>query len=185
MKNNTIKYIFENKQPELRRLIIKYGLTPAKNNADLWKKVNYLIAKFKDEMLFDVAKLHPDKDLILWAYQQQQQQQQQQQRGFDMMQKSSYNQNQSNVEGDYSDACGCSSANGDEYSNACGCSSANGDDYSNCNGNPDCKCNCSSGVDGQESKTTVADKLKNNMPLVVVGSLLLVGSLILFGNRAV
>ena len=67
MKIDTIRYVYENKQPELRRLVVKYGLPPAKNSKDLWSKVNYLVAKFKSEMLKDIADIHPDKDLIIWS----------------------------------------------------------------------------------------------------------------------
>ena len=169
MQNNTIKYIFENKQPELRRLVVKYGLTPAKNKMDLWKKVNYLIAKFKDEMLFDVAKIHPDRDLIIWALQQQQQE------------TSPVTETAIAAKEISSNACGCSSADGDDYSNVCGCSSANGDEYSNCYGNPNCNCN-KSGIDGAEV-SKVVEKTKFNMPLIVVGSLLVVAGLIFLGNK--
>lgn len=182
MKNNTIKYIFENRQPELRRLIVKYGLTPARSKADLWKKVNYLVTKFKQEMLFDIAKMHPDRDLILWAAQQQQKISQPQPVLPQMPSVSSFNQEEN------SNACGCSSANGDDYSNMnCGMSAFSGDDFSNCSGNPDCSCDCKkSNVEGetQTAKVEVKSTLANNMPLIVVGSLILVGGLIFLGSKA-
>ena len=168
MQNNTIKYIFENKQPELRRLVVKYGLTPARSNNDLWKKTNYLIAKFKDEMLLDVAKIHPDRDLIVWSLQKMQEAQRQL-----PQQVSSLNSIVENNNEQVANACGCSGADGNDYSNAHGI-----DEYSNCYGNRDCNCQCQSNITGEEIKT----KIKANMPLLIIGSLLVVGGLLLYNK---
>jgi hypothetical protein len=168
MQNNTIKYIFENKQPELRRLVVKYGLTPARNKNDLWKKTNYLIAKFKDEMLLDVAKIHPDRDLIVWSIQKMQESQRQM-----PQQVSSANSIVENNSEQVANACGCSGADGNDYSNANGI-----DEYSNCYGNRDCNCQCQSNITGEEIKT----KIKANMPLLIIGSLLVVGGLLLYNK---
>lgn len=168
MKIDTIRYVFENKQPELRRLVVKYGLTPAKNQSDLWKKVNYLVAKFKDEMLRDIALIHPDKALILWAEAPQ------------GTENAPTPISESDVNPDKKPE------NKENKSGACGCSGADGVDYSYCSGNPNCNCDkgkaeTKSNADGK----SFADTMKDNMPLVIVGSLLLVGGLILFGNRQV
>jgi hypothetical protein len=169
MQNNTIKYIFENKQPELKRLVVKYGLTPARSKNDLWKKTNYLIAKFKDEMLLDVAKIHPDRDLIVWSIQKMQESQRQM-----PQQVSSVNSIVENNNEQVSNACGCSGADGNEYSNANGT-----DEYSNCYGNRDCNCQCqSSNITGGE----IVTKVKANMPLVIIGSLLVIGGLLLYNK---
>ena len=189
MEINTIRYVFGAKKPELRRLVVKYGLPPAKNEQDLWHKTNYLIAKFQKEMLKDVAYIHPDRELILWS-----------------------------TESDEPKVGKSSAANGNEesnyYGNPCNCGLG-----INCNcglgiGKKPCGCGCAStstsNVEGQNEQAVapqpqqvvgksilpeapqVVEKiqagsfqetLKNNMPLVVVGSLLLVGGLILFGNR--
>jgi hypothetical protein len=172
MQNNTIKYIFENKQPELRRLLIKYGLTPARNRNDLWKKTNYLIAKFKDEMLLDVAKIHPDRDLIVWSLQKMQESQRQLPPQVSNI--NAINENVSNIMHEQvSNACGCSGADGNDYSNANGI-----DEYSNCYGNRDCNCQCQSNISGEEIKA----KVKANMPLLLIGSLLVVGGLLLYNK---
>lgn len=171
MKINTIRYVFENKKPELRRIVVKYGLPPAKNDADLWKKTNYLVAKFQEEAMKDIALIHPDRELIIWS--------------SESKSKPSINTDlvpalepvpitvvatSSNI-----------NANGeDNYSNACGCSGANGEtEYSNCNGNKKCNCGCDSNrnysnVEGNDKKS-FSDILKENLPTVVVGGLLLVG----------
>lgn len=197
MEINTIRYVFGAKKPELRRLVVKYGLPPAKNEQDLWRKTNYLVAKFQKEMLKDIAYIHPDRELILWS-----------------------------TESDEPKVGKSSGANGNEESNYYGkpCNCGLG---INCTcglgvGKKPCGCGCAtSNVEGQTEQTTptqmmtteqnnqvggtaaslpqqvvpqvqVVEKiqagsfqetLKNNMPLVVVGSLLLVGGLILFGNR--
>ena len=173
MKINSIRYVFENKQPELRRIIVKYGLPPASNSKDLWKKVNYLVAKFKNEMLRDIAEIHPDRELIMWN---------ENQKANDkpnlpeiplnsIMQTPVENNGEAKKE-NYSSVCGCSSADG---------SCADGDNYSNCNGG-NCSCGCGnknySNVDG-----TMKEKIQNNLPLIVVGSLLAVGVLLYIGNR--
>jgi hypothetical protein len=190
MEINTIRYVFGAKKPELRRLVVKYGLPPAKNEQDLWHKTNYLIAKFQKEMLKDIAYIHPDRELILWS-----------------------------TESNEPKVSKNSSANGDEneeqsncYGNPCNCGLGIG--------KKPCGCGCAtatSNVGGQTEQVATPpqqqvggtaaslppqqqvvpqvqivekiqagsfqETLKNNMPLVVVGSLLLVGGLILFGNR--
>lgn len=156
MQNNTITYIFENRQPELKRLIVKYGLNPAKNKVDLWKKINYLVAKFKDEMLRDLAEIHPDKDLILW--------------------------NESQKE-DVKLPESTPIAIVEAKSNACGCSGANGEkEFSNCYGNPSCSCGCKNNYANVEGENE-DNKSKDNLPLLVVGSLLVISGLLFLGNR--
>ena len=182
MEINTIRYVFESNKPDLRRLVVKYGLPPAKNEQDLWKKTNYLVAKFKKEMLKDIAYIHPDRELILWSA------------------SDSNAQSTSRADGESE---GQSNCNGNPN---CNCGSVK-EVKSNCQGNPNC--NCGSGevksnvvAQSQEqsqfqpqvqpqvqpAQEKLADgsfqgTLKNNMPLVIVGSLLLVGGLIFFGNR--
>ena len=185
MEINTIRYVFGSSKPELRRLLVKYGLPPAKNEQDLWRKTNYLVAKFKDEMLKDIAYIHPDRELILWSAKNEQNENDTQ----------NDTQNDTKLEPKVGKT---SRADGDEEkSNCCGCG---------------CGSNKKSNVGGETNTEVVPQQvggtaaslpqpqpqvvvqaaaasgsfqetLKNNMPLVVVGSLLLVGGLILFGNR--
>ena len=188
MKIDTIRYVFENKQPELKRLVVKYGLTPATSGQDLWRKVNYLVKTFGKEFLKEIALIHPDRELIIWS---------------EHPNTIEPNNESSDVKStpitpqtanisipasknpiamptdvhkkvDAKSAC--------QYSSVCGCAGADGN-YSECAGNPDCPCNIGkekvSGADGK----SLGDTLKENLPLVIVGSLLLVGGLIFLGNR--
>ena len=50
---------------EARRLIVKRGINPAQNMGDLIKKLDYIVAKDKEEGLKDVLEIHPHKDVIL------------------------------------------------------------------------------------------------------------------------
>lgn len=191
MKINSIRYVFENKQPELRRIIVKYGLPPASNSKDLWKKVNYLVAKFKNEMLRDIAEIHPDKELIVWN---------ENQKANDKPNLPEIPLNtimQSDNSGSDTDFINTSRSNikqkikSDKFSSVCGCSSADGscadgDDYSNCNGgNCSCGCGNKNNFSNADANTdgTIKEKVQNNLPLIVVGSLLAVGVLLYIGNR--
>lgn len=189
MKINSIRYVFENKQPELRRIIVKYGLPPATNSKDLWRKVNYLVAKFKNEMLRDIAEIHPDKELILWSENLKNSDkpnipeiplknimQTPEQNSGEL--DSLINTSRSNVKNTlkkekYSSVCGCSGADG--QSCADNCSSAADGDYSNCYGN---NCSCGCGNKNQENKFSNAEgdsKIKDNLPVIVLGGLITVG----------
>jgi len=170
MEINTIRYVFGAKKPELRRLVVKYGLPPAKNEQDLWHKTNYLVAKFQEEMLKDIAYIHPDRELILWSTDE----------------SKGKNEEKSNGKPD----CNCGLGIGKK---PCGCAGAT----SNFEGNEQAVMQPQSQPQPQQEQVVpqvVVEKikagsfqetLKNNMPLVVVGSLLLVGGLILFGNRKI
>jgi hypothetical protein len=161
MEVNTIAYVFAAKKPELRRLVVKYGLPPAKNDSDLWKKTNYLVAKFKKEMLKDIAYIHPDRELVLWSIEKPV-----------VAKEKSEEKTEDKIE------------------------PKEKEEFSNCNGNPNCNCGigvgkkpCGCGcsdkaVEVKSNAEGLTNTLKNNMPLVVVGSLLLVGGLILFNRQA-
>lgn len=159
MKIDTIRYVYENRQPELRRLVVKYGLPPAKNAKDLWTKVNYLVAKFKGEVLKDIADIHPDKDLIIWN---------------ESTKVSSDNVPKSISELDLNTILPIEK---EKKSGACGCAGADGE-YSECGGG----CGCSRCKTTYSNVGGIGEKVKDNMPILVIGSLLLVGGL-LFLNR--
>jgi hypothetical protein len=174
MEINTIRYIFGAKKPELRRLVVKYGLPPAKNEQDLWHKTNYLVAKFQEEMLKDIAYIHPDRELILWSTKSEES-------------KGKNSEEKSNCYGNPD--CNCGVGIGKK---PCGCAGAT----SNFEGNEQAVMQPQPQQQAQPQQQQVPqvvvekiqagsfqETLKNNMPLVVVGSLLLVGGLILFGNR--
>ena len=168
---NTIRYVFMNKQPELQSLVVKYGLSPAQNQNDLWKKVNYLLLKFREEFMKDIADIHPDKDLFSWRFSLDK---------TDDIEPSTII-NDSNptkseleniaqnikVEDKTSGCCG-------EKTSGC-CGSGFDAEKSDCNG-----CNSmNSGFDGGK----MGEKIKNNMPLIIIGSLALVFGVIALTNR--
>ena len=172
MEINTIRYVFANRQPELRRLVVKYGLTPAKNEHDLWRKVNYLGKTFKKEFFKDIADIHPDRELILWN---------------ELPKLSQAPTSISDADVKHPEIQEIVKKVIEKKSGACGCSGADGEEESsNCGGNPNCGCGKGkknepsfSNADGK----SLSDTLKDNMPLVIIGSLILVGGLILLGNR--
>lgn len=174
MEINTIRYIFGAKKPELRRLVVKYGLPPAKNEQDLWHKTNYLVAKFQKEMLKDIAYIHPDRELILWSTESEE------------SKGKNDSEEKSNCYGNPD--CNCGIGIGKK---PCGCGCAGS--TSNVEGNEQAVMQPQPQPQQQQVVPQVVvekiqagsfqETLKNNMPLVVVGSLLLVGGLILFGNR--
>jgi hypothetical protein len=157
MEINTIRYIFGAKKPELRRLVVKYGLPPAKNEQDLWHKTNYLVAKFQEEMLKDIAYIHPDRELILWSTDE--------------------------------------SKGKNEEKSASATSNFEGNEQAVMQPQPQPQPQAQPQQQQEQVVPQVVvekiqagsfqETLKNNMPLVVVGSLLLVGGLILFGNRKI
>lgn len=187
MEINTIRYVFGAKKPELRRLVVKYGLPPAKNEQDLWHKTNYLVAKFQKEMLKDIAYIHPDRELILWSTE------------TEESKGKNDSEEKSNCYGNPD--CNCGVGIGKKPC-GCGCAGAT----SNVGGQTEqvapqmmtreqikqVGVTAASLPQQAVPQVQVVEKiqagsfqetLKNNMPLVVVGSLLLVGGLILFGNR--
>lgn len=64
--NPTIKYIFDNKMPELNSLIANYGIAPANSKQDLWEKTNFCIRRFRERFMKDLCDIHPDRDLFQW-----------------------------------------------------------------------------------------------------------------------
>lgn len=180
---NTIRYVFENRQPQLNSLVVKYGLSPAVSKNDLWRKTNFLISKFREDFMKDIADIHPDKDLLAWRF------------SLDKQKEDNYNKEdiirtapskselQNILENvtvipqrqKASNACGCSGADGEQTSGCCG-SGANGEKTSGCNG-------CDSMKKSSVTGTEIKEKIQNNLPLVIVGSLALVVGLIALSNR--
>lgn len=165
------KYLIDNRTPELRNLVVEYGVTPAKDPKDLWLKLNYVAKTFPKQVFPRLAEIHPDRDLILSVA------------GLN------------NSAEDKSGACGCSGADG--YSNCAGCGGTCGGkkEYSNCAGNPDCNCDKGySGAGGDSEKvatTPSADNTKHktftevvsdNLPVIVIGGLVLAAGLVLLGR---
>ena len=43
--------VFDNKKREIKQLIADYNLPPVKSEADAWRKLNFLLGKYPDEIL--------------------------------------------------------------------------------------------------------------------------------------
>ena len=139
----------------------------------MWHKTNYLVAKFQKEMLKDIAYIHPDRELILWSTESEE------------SKGKNDSEEKSNCYGNPD--CNCGIGIGKKPC-GCGCGST-----SNVEGNEQAVMQPQPQPQQQQVVPQVVvekiqagsfqETLKNNMPLVVVGSLLLVGGLILFGNR--
>lgn len=68
-KSHFIEDVFNTRIPEVKELIVSYNLPPTQSQADAWRKLNFLVKKFPNEVLPYLATIHPDKDLILSANQ--------------------------------------------------------------------------------------------------------------------
>jgi len=56
-----VEYVSVNNTPQAAQMIVtKFGMSPAKNLADLQKKMWYAIKQFGDEALDEFKKIHPD-----------------------------------------------------------------------------------------------------------------------------
>jgi hypothetical protein len=163
-------------------LVVKYGLTPAKSKHDLWMKTNFLVKQFKENFMKDIADIHPDKDLFTWRFSLDKE------NNSDKKDITSVAPSHSELQNildnvtvipptnqKASNACGCSGANGEKTSGCCG-SGADGEKTSGCSG---CDAMKKSSITGTEIK----EKIQNNLPLVIVGSLALVVGLIALSNR--
>lgn len=174
---DTIKYVFVKRQPELQKLVVKYGMKPAVNQHDLWLKVNALVKKHREVFMKDLADIHPDKDLIKWSLSLDKKD------SPELIEENKPSesvlakiQNGISVEPQKtSNACGCSGADGEKTSGCCGSSSVSGEKTSACSGCDSMKSNFS-GAD-------ITEKIKNNLPLVVVGSLALVLGVMLIAKN--
>ena len=60
--------IIADNSDEAQKIVVKYGLKPARSDKDLLRKLNYIISTYKEEALFDLARIHPDAALILAAH---------------------------------------------------------------------------------------------------------------------
>ena len=152
MKNNMLKYIFDNRKPELRKLVVGYGVSPAKNEIDLWKKFNYVVAKFPSDVLPKLAEIHPDKNFIVSR----------------LEKKSS--------------ACGCSGADGD-YSNCEGCGGTCGEAKKEQNALSLFNNLIGDEKEKKEEPKKFSDKVADNLPIIIIGSLIVAGGLVYLGSK--
>ena len=58
------KYVAYNTPHKAQLLLRKYRVPRAKNYRDLKKKLRYVIVRFKENALHDIAQIHPDKELF-------------------------------------------------------------------------------------------------------------------------
>ena len=92
------EYIAYNNRPMAQKMLLKYGLKPAKSPVEMEKKLIALTRDYKEDALREFANIHPDKELIL---------------------------KYANKEEKKSKFCGCSGFDGDD-SSFCGCSGFDG-----------------------------------------------------------
>jgi hypothetical protein len=59
------EYIAYNNRPMAQKMLVKYGLKPAKSPYEMEKKLIALTRDYKEEALREFANIHPDKELIL------------------------------------------------------------------------------------------------------------------------
>jgi hypothetical protein len=92
------EYIAYNNRPMAQKMLVKYGLKPAKSPLEMERKLIALTRDYKEDALREFANIHPDKELIL--------------KYADRGEKKSK-------------FCGCSGFDGDD-SSFCGCSGFDG-----------------------------------------------------------
>jgi hypothetical protein len=144
--------VAEDATKEAKMLVVKYGETPARNMDDLINKLNYITSTHKESALSDLAKIHPDKDLIL---------------AYCSTEKKS-------------NACGCggcsdfSGFNGEETSGCCGSCS--------CGGKKSSADGSESKTVAPSPTPEKKSDLKEYLPIAIVGGMFLVGLHIIFKN---
>lgn len=140
-----------NNTPKANALIIQYGYAPAKNIDDLVGKLKDLTRDYREEGLMQLASLHPHKDLILHA---------------------SSDESKSNAcGGGYSNACGCSGADGSASNNhGKGCRRPECKGYSNFEYAEDY-------IDftGKKSQNDPMQQLQQYLPLIIVAGIFALG----------
>ena len=70
MQNYTTHFIedvFHTRPTEVKNLLAHYKLPTVTSETDAWRKLNFLLKKFPNEVFPYLATIHPDKDLILGA----------------------------------------------------------------------------------------------------------------------
>jgi len=149
--NPTIKYIFDNKMPELNSLIAKYGIAPANSKQDLWEKTNFCIRRFRERFMKDLCDIHPDKDLFEWRMSLDKEMPSEKELMSIMENTTILPDTKSNCNGNTKCAT-CSQKSNADGSSCMACENSN---Y---------------GITGAE----IQEKIKNNMPVVVIASLALV-----------
>ena len=105
------EYIAYNNRPMAQKMLVKYGLKPAKSPVEMERKLIALTRDYKEDALKEFANMHPDKELIL--------------KYADREEKKSKFCGCSGFDGDSSSFCGCSGFDGDS-SSFCGCSGFDG-----------------------------------------------------------
>ena len=92
------EYIAYNNRPMAQKMLVKYGLKPAKSPLEMEKKLIALTRDYKEDALREFANIHPDKELIL--------------KYADREEKKSKFCGCSGFDGDNSSFCGCSGFDG-------------------------------------------------------------------------
>lgn len=92
------EYIAYNNRPMAQKMLVKYGLKPAKSPVEMERKLIALTRDYKEDALKEFANMHPDKELIL--------------KYADREEKKSKFCGCSGFDGDSSSFCGCSGFDG-------------------------------------------------------------------------
>jgi len=92
------EYIAYNNRPMAQKMLVKYGLKPAKSPLVMERKLIALTRDYKEDALREFANIHPDKELIL--------------KYADREEKKSKFCGCSGFDGDNSSFCGCSGFDG-------------------------------------------------------------------------
>ena len=92
------EYIAYNNRPMAQKMLVKYGLIPAKSPVEMERKLIALTRDYKEDALKEFANMHPDKELIL--------------KYADREEKKSKFCGCSGFDGDSSSFCGCSGFDG-------------------------------------------------------------------------
>jgi len=104
-------YLVANARPAMQRLVVQFGLPPAKSDSDLIRKLKYIVQKHTKKAWAEIAKVHPDAELFSMNFDGADNKE-------DALPKIDKSQIMSEAESTYSEFFG---------SNACGCSGADGE----------------------------------------------------------
>jgi len=195
-KNLMIRYVFEANPNGLRKIITKYGIAPARNPNDLWKKTNYIVMKFPQDALRDIVSIHPDRGIIMKLSGLEKSHDEKHITSENPISKEAIEKLQST---NVTPKVEVSVPTVEKKASACGCGCGGGDKTSGCDGG---SCSCGGKCGGKKSNAegdtkpsapavvvhtapTVEHKnsLKENLPLIMIGVVAIAGFWLLHKNK--